>query len=747
MGIWQGLLIRRCCLAMAWAGWLGMAAAQEQPQSLVLGRDRSGRFRVESPPDALPAEAYAAEELARYLGIVCGPVTGPSVPIWVGRTERGQRLLQDSPPATADGFVIEVAPDGVVICGKEPRGTVFAVYRFLERFCGCFWLAPGVDDVPERNEVAVPVGCWVMEPSFDLRLFNARSDAQRDWGLKLGMNGYYTQASLGQHGGCYYLPDQVPGCHAYHQLIPTDRYFESHPEWFPLLNGKRSPTKLHGGQLCVTADGLAEEFARNVCAIFAADPACRILSISPNDGRSWCECERCLALDQKLCGGRTTRQGLAEEKPFRGDRVFWFANEVARRVGQEYPDRLLLVLAYINYAEPPDTIRPLPNVVPYLCHYAPADYSRAIHDPASEANAQFDDILRRWAAQSPHLLFYSYVSKSMWWRLPRPVLHNFSADIRYLHSLGIRRYYCQSTLSDWSLDGPLYYVLAKQMWDIESDPDDLASEWTARMFGPAAPAVTAFYQAVERSVQATGKPYSDQPVRDVPGLYAASELDAADQALAQAAALVGEAEPYAERVRQVARTFAYGRAVIRGLEAERRYTTEADVTAARECRVQLTEALRISPNGDVRNHLDRLPFDDVLGLVGSGFGKVERKGDRDCRNTDETGLGDDRAGWATLVVPLAEEGQGVRIELDVWGESDLETIVVNTGGQGRSYVAGGIWNPVKPVQPLSGKPGWERLVFLVPTELLPQGRKAVLVGMGGADSQIWLAHAAATGAD
>jgi hypothetical protein len=718
---------------------LGTGWAQEA--GVVLGRNRVGNYRIVTAPQAGPAEARAASELGRYLNMVCGPpAEEATVTIQVGRTAGAERVLAKALPATGDGFVIDVSGTSIVICGREPRGTVFGVYRFLERFCGCCWLAPGVDDVPGKPELTVPTGRWVMDPSFDLRLFNARGGSQRDWGLKMGMNGYYTQASQDEHGGCFYLPDQVPGCHAYHRIVPTDTYFEDHPEWFPLLNGKRSAGKLHGGQLCVTADGLADEFARNVKAVFAADPNCRIISISPNDGRSWCECDRCLALDKRLCGGRTTKQGLAAEQPFRGDRVFWFANEVARRVAEKYPDRLLLVLAYINYAEPPDTIKPLPNVVPYLCHYAPADYSRAIHDPASEANAQFDEILRRWAPRAPHLLFYSYVSKSMWWRLPRPVWRNFAADIRYLHSLGIRRYYCQSSLSDWALDGPLYYVLAKSMWDIESDPEALAHEWFARMFGPAAPALAEFHDAVEQSVRATGRSYSDQPPRDVPGLYDATKLDAAEQALARAAELATN-EPYAGRVRDVAKVFSYGRAVIRGLAAEQRYREAADVGAVVECRTQLAAALKLYNRREVRDHLERLAFNEAIGLLGRGFGKLERKGDRDCWNTDETGLGDDRAGWATLLMPLEKEGSPVRLGLDVWGESALDEIVVNTGGKGRGYANGGIWKPVKPAVPLSGKPEWQRLVFDIPAELLPKGQKAVLVGMGGADSQIWLAKA------
>lgn len=276
----------------------------------------------------------------------------------------------------------------------------------------------------------------------------------------MGMNGLYTAESAAANGGSLYWPDAVPGVHAYNQIIPNDPYFKEHPEWFPLRSGRRTPGDIHGSQLCVTADGLADQFAANVNAIFDADPTCRLLSISPNDGRGWCECPRCAELDQKLCGGRTTQQGLGGERPFRGDRVFWFANEVARRVAEKHPDKKLLVLAYINYAEPPDTIRPLPNVVPLLCHYAPADYSRPIADPESEPNRLFNDLLCRWVKITPDILIYSYVSKSMWWRLPRPVVRTFSADIQHYHELGVHRYYCQSKLSDWPLGGPLYYVVA-----------------------------------------------------------------------------------------------------------------------------------------------------------------------------------------------------------------------------------------------------------------------------------------------
>ena len=49
-------------------------------------------------------------------------------------------------------------------------------------------------------------------------------------------------------------------------------------------------------------------------------------------------------LDKRMCGARTTKQGLGAERSFRGDRIFWFANEIAARVAKKHPD----VVAYLR---------------------------------------------------------------------------------------------------------------------------------------------------------------------------------------------------------------------------------------------------------------------------------------------------------------------------------------------------------------------------------------------------------------
>jgi hypothetical protein len=714
----------------------------------VLVEDGTPRATLVVSATAGETTRHAVAELAAYLRAMSGaelpvveeggPVAG--VPFRVGLREGlgvEDTAFLDAHP---EGSITRVAEDSVAVCGGSERGTLFGAYRFLEEHLGCRWLAPKLDLVPERRTVALTPGRTASAPVFEHRFFGGGNPDSMAWGLKVGLNGYYSAESAARNGQCFYLPAKLSGCHTYNRVIPPDTYFGDHPEWFPLLAGKRTPNTIDSGQLCVTAAGLADEFARNITALFDADPQCRITSISPNDGYGWCECERCLKLDRDLCGARTTRQGLSGDKPFMGDRVFWFANEVARRVAVNYPDRLLLVLAYVNYAEPPDTVRPLPNVVPYLCHYAPADYAHAIADAASEPNAQFEALLRRWAGIAPHLQVYSYVSKSMWWRLPRPVLRTFAEDIRHYRDLGIRRYYCQSSLNDWGLDGPLYYVIARLLWDPGADPQALAADWTAGMFGAAGPALLEYYAAVEAAVRTTGKPYSDNPPYQVPGLYAAASLDRADAALARAAQLADSAAAR-ERVKAVTTLFAYGRHLIRAIEAASRYRETADVDAALTARREGDEALALYRNPDAARFLESLRVDLRLGVITQGFGQSETKGGRECWNSDETGPGDGRAGWASATVrsPLAADA-ALTVVIDVWGESALESIVINSDGTNRATAAGGVWTPVRPETPLSGRPQWDTLVFRIPPEALARERPAQRLGFGGGDSQIWISR-------
>ena len=716
-----------------------VGGAVSEPITLV--ENGSPRCCIVVPDEATPTIRHASAELASYVKRISGaevPIVSEDrfdagMRIDVGLTRRVRASLPDGFLKEEERVFVRSEPAGVLICGGSDRATLFAVYRFLE-LLGCRWLTPEPENeiVPRRSTLIVEDLHVDAKPGFQWRLFiGGRREGSEPWGVKMGLNGLYTPKTAIDNGACYYYPSGFDSVHTWYKIIPNERDFERHPEWFPLLNGQRVETDVHGRQLCVTAPGLVDEFAKRVIRGFDEDPACRLMSISPNDGRGWCECETCSELDKRLCGGRTTQQGLGVERPFRGDRVFWFANEVADRVATKHPDRKLLVLAYINYAEPPDTVRPHPNVVPFLCHYAPADYARAINDPASEPNRQFNELLKNWVQITPNVLIYSYVSKSMWWQLPRPVLKNFAADIKYYNQLGINRYFCQSTLSDWALDGPLYYTIAKLLWDPAADPRAIAAEWIEGMFGRAAQPMTEFYEAVDASVRKTGQPYSDNPLRDVPGLYDRPSLDAALAALERAEQTPAD-EQVKQRIAEVGKTFRYGHEMALALEEHHRFLETGDPEALKKAIASRDRAFKFRRVSDAVRRTESWKLNAELGVPGTGFGDAEEKGGRRCWNSDETGVGDNASGWATFIVRAADLQKPVVVEMDVWGESAFRSIVINSKKD--------VWNRVQPENSLSGKPEWETMTFRIPADLLNPERVGQTIGFGGADSQIWIAN-------
>ncbi|NOX55916.1 MAG: DUF4838 domain-containing protein, partial [Planctomycetes bacterium] len=287
----------------------------------VLVENGRARSVIVVPDQATPTVRHAAEELQRYFKRMTSvevpvvteskisPLQRGSAPVRidVGLTGRAKQWLPTDLTSNEERVVVRSGPGGIFVCGGGDRGTLFAVYRFLETL-GCRWLTPEPQNefVPERKTLAVGRLAIDTQPAFRWRLFIGGTGQREAWGLKMGFNGLYRPETAEQNGDCLYWPSAVPGVHAYCRIIPPDRYFKTHPEWFPLINGRRVPSSLLTNQLCVTAPGLADEFAKNVCRIFDKDQRCRLISISPNDGYGWCQCPKCRELDQRLCGARTT---------------------------------------------------------------------------------------------------------------------------------------------------------------------------------------------------------------------------------------------------------------------------------------------------------------------------------------------------------------------------------------------------------------------------------------------------------
>ena len=150
--------------------------------------------------------------------------------------------------------------------------------------------------------------------------------------------------------------------HTFRTLIPPDKYYSDHPEYFAMVDGERTITdsKTHENQLCTSNQDVILELANNLIDTLDAEPGIEIITLSPNDGGGFCECENCNALDEP------GRGWFAKYS----NRLAVFTKEVSGIVKEKYPDVLIKVGAYAMYARPPlnEDYKPEDNQIIQLCH-------------------------------------------------------------------------------------------------------------------------------------------------------------------------------------------------------------------------------------------------------------------------------------------------------------------------------------------------------------------------------------------
>src|SRR6185437_984336 len=162
---------------------LGIPSLSASPIELAGNR---GPATIEVVAQAPEAEKFAARELSRYLSLMTGEpfaveagshASFRKTEILVGRKlaeEEGITFSDDR--YGADGFVLRRSGNHILIAGIRPRGTLYAVYAFLEKL-GCRWFAPDFqfyapasgERVPRIKSPEIDELDEISKPSFQYR--------------------------------------------------------------------------------------------------------------------------------------------------------------------------------------------------------------------------------------------------------------------------------------------------------------------------------------------------------------------------------------------------------------------------------------------------------------------------------------------------------------------------------------------------------------------------------------------------
>ena len=451
---------------------------------VVNGKAAAGLF----PDPFEAAELEALKILEKYLYLSTGNV--PEI------TEKGPRIVFKVEKGKMDieGFRFSFpSKEVMVISGGSPLGLKYGALEFCERFLGIRFLFPGKNGthIPKVENLVIPRKEFQDAPKFLTRsLFSFphwTSKSYRDWFPLLKSSDPY-RIKIG---------------HNLYRMFAPSKYAAEHPEYYPVINGKRyipkAPKLGVHWQPCMTEPGVIAESARMICEAFAEDPSLRAWSLAQTDGDGFCECKNCKKFypvpDVPHRFGSKDRSRLYLD----------YCNKVAEKVAEKYPDAKLTFYAYNHASLAPAGVRLHPALIPVIT------YDRANHlDP--ERKRMDLERQKQWQEIAGEICWYDYM-KSNGYVLPRILIHHIASRLREGYSSGVRHLYAEYYPFDFNeqiwCEGPQAYVTFKLLWDPFQDENKILDDWYRSAVGEkAAPYLRNYFEDIEK-FWAEKVPHSD----------------------------------------------------------------------------------------------------------------------------------------------------------------------------------------------------------------------------------------------
>jgi hypothetical protein len=492
---------------------LSTAAAKELNHSVFDNGKTS--YRIAVAANASESERWAAAQLADILKQISDadfPIINdanrPTTPeIVIGCNAHTQQLLADTiQPMTDDneGFVIRSKGPNILIWGGKKRGTMYGVFTFLERELGCRWYSSKVSMIPRHSKYEFSKLEYSEHPAVRFRAVDYFDIYNAQIGVASKINSQRFIRSE-QPGGL----ERFWFEHSFEVFMPPTEFFDTHPEYFSLRDGKRLKDR---SQLCLTNPGVLKITIERLRGFIKAHPEYRVYNVAQNDNKRPCLCENCQAIVKKEGG----ESGL----------MLWFVNQTAEAMEKEFPDKYIGTFAYQYTRKPPQHIRPRDNVVVILCSIE-CDFSHPFSHPHNKA---FLDDLKNWTAVTPNIFIWDYVVNYRHYLLPHPNFNVLQENIKILKDHNVIGVLEQAnTQCRGSEFAELRaYVLSRLLWNPDCSQRKVVKDFINGYYGRSGKYILQYFDLVqglvdENSYLTYAADYND-PIFNKPFLEKANSL-------------------------------------------------------------------------------------------------------------------------------------------------------------------------------------------------------------------------------
>jgi hypothetical protein len=460
-----------------WLAGAGASAREAASAGVVLASGGRPVATIAVPAGARPADRRAAEILRDAVRAM----SGATLPIAEkARPGRDREVAigfagKDLPGAVKnsaaglgdDGFLVATAGGSLYIVSGGDKGAIYGVVHLLETYLGCRVFSPTVRVFPARDTLVLPRISDRDAPANRFRVVNgefSRDADYRDW--------QRLDATDEVFGRGYYV-------HTFNRLVPWERYFDEHPEYFAWMNGKRVKD-----QLCPSRPEVLEISVARLEAEIAAQPDRHVWSVSQNDNASYCQCDLCRRVIE------------AEGSP--AGPIIRFVNAVAAR----FQRQTISTLAYQYSRQAPRVTKPASNVQVMLCTIELNRSLPIATDPGSEG---FRKDIADWSRITRNIYLWDYVVNFSHHVSPFPNLRVLQPNLQFFASHGVGQHFQQANTSPGHEFSELKsYLLARLLWNPAIDAGAVVNEFLEGYYGAAAPWIARYIEGLDAALSRSG---------------------------------------------------------------------------------------------------------------------------------------------------------------------------------------------------------------------------------------------------
>ena len=408
----------------------------------------------------------AASILQQYLK----KITGANFNVQAVTDVQNDIILRKVERENPDGFAYYIYDKDIVIEAPNEQAAVYAVYDFLEQVCGCRYYTSTEEYVPFDANLTVQFSKVESDPVMAYREVYYRDYFNPEFAEKHKMTASGAKNAV---WGFW--------CHSFNTLMPAEEYFDKHPEYFALYEGKRVGKN---AEPCLSNPEVFDIMVNNLRKYMEEKPECRFWSVSQNDNNAYCRCEKCRAIDE------------AEGTPMGS--VLNFVNKVA----EQFPDKIISTLAYWYTRKPPKTIRPAKNVHIMLCNI---EANRGAPIETDERSLGSKEELLAWEQICDNISLWDYCIQFRNLVSPFPNLRVIPQNIRFFVEHNVKMLFSQSNREyEGEFSALRGYLLAKCMWEPNVDAKAVIREFCEGYYGAAAAPIMTYIEEVHDAMEQAG---------------------------------------------------------------------------------------------------------------------------------------------------------------------------------------------------------------------------------------------------